>query len=431
MRQKPFQADNFLKANSYQLLALITINIIWFLRCRDRLIVADFWAEDGTVFFQQAIEKGWQSLFSSYGGYYHLLPRLIAFGASYLPFTLAVYLIPFLAFIFAGYVFSLLLHKDYNQIAPDFFTRFCLCILLTLTPGLGEIACNITGLHWICWVYLALISVRNIDASTSYAKLFLILVCVLTEGATILLLPVFIYRFYLTVQTPQAKTECTKLALIILSISASSLLNYLHRIPETNLNTELGYLSLIWLKASTSGLFFETWIKDIIYQISSLAVLFITLACWLLVVRSAAICATAESKLFTMLALCASFWPLFITMARNKAGYLFMYHLPWPQWEDFRYAFILPAISPLILATIARLILGKNRKLYMVSIFILMIIASYRATDRFNIKAYSSDPQWRYYSDQVNALLSNNTTGQIQIPISPSGWSMDLSNKAN
>ena len=53
------------------------------LRRPHELIAAQFWAEDGAIFFSQRLALGpWHSIFVPYNGYQHLIPRLIAAAAA-------------------------------------------------------------------------------------------------------------------------------------------------------------------------------------------------------------------------------------------------------------------------------------------------------------------------------------------------------------
>src|SRR3954470_8533036 len=50
--------------------------LLW--RCRERLTHAHLWAEDGQLFFPDALRLGYAAIFEAYGGYLHVLPRLLS-----------------------------------------------------------------------------------------------------------------------------------------------------------------------------------------------------------------------------------------------------------------------------------------------------------------------------------------------------------------
>lgn len=59
--------------------------VLLFLRKPEALTTPQFWAEDGTQFFEAARDDGAGSLLAPYNGYRHVLPRVIALAATALP----------------------------------------------------------------------------------------------------------------------------------------------------------------------------------------------------------------------------------------------------------------------------------------------------------------------------------------------------------
>ena len=56
--------------------------IFLYLRLPSDFTKPQFWGEDGPIFYQQAAELGWRSLFLVYSGYFTVLQRLIGIIAS-------------------------------------------------------------------------------------------------------------------------------------------------------------------------------------------------------------------------------------------------------------------------------------------------------------------------------------------------------------
>src|SRR5215472_2407952 len=82
------------------LFALVFLLLVF--RRPDALTNPQFWAEDGVQFFFSQITRGtWASLFRPYAGYLHLIPRLVAAGASPLPARVAPLLYNFSALLIA------------------------------------------------------------------------------------------------------------------------------------------------------------------------------------------------------------------------------------------------------------------------------------------------------------------------------------------
>ncbi|HEX7324214.1 MAG TPA: hypothetical protein VF292_02520 [Rhodanobacteraceae bacterium] len=61
---------------------LITIFLLLLRSPQGTLTTPQFFAEDGTIFFQQQFGKLWPQIFTPYAGYIHCVPRLIAYIAS-------------------------------------------------------------------------------------------------------------------------------------------------------------------------------------------------------------------------------------------------------------------------------------------------------------------------------------------------------------
>lgn len=79
----------FLWAKTTPFLTLLFILLIAFFRKPDAFLNPQFWAEDGTIFFKYSYELGFKSIFLPYAGYMHLIPWLIAYAASFFPFSVA------------------------------------------------------------------------------------------------------------------------------------------------------------------------------------------------------------------------------------------------------------------------------------------------------------------------------------------------------
>jgi hypothetical protein len=78
-------------------------------RIPDAVWHAQFWAEDGHVFFADAYNQGWwRALFSAYNGYFHAVPRLAAALALAVPLQQAPLVMNLIAILIAALPVSLL-----------------------------------------------------------------------------------------------------------------------------------------------------------------------------------------------------------------------------------------------------------------------------------------------------------------------------------
>ena len=163
-----------------------------FFRRPDAFTNPQLWAEDGTVFLQQYLQKGAASLFTPYAGYIHLIPRLIAFIFGSIHVSL--YSIPLLYNLSAFIItYSVALHlwrcalKLQNS-NPVFFAT----VFLFLPIG-AEMFMNITNIIWITALCLiAYLLTGHGKSSNTLFKSILLILCALTGPFSLLLTPLIL-----------------------------------------------------------------------------------------------------------------------------------------------------------------------------------------------------------------------------------------------
>ncbi|MBS0663742.1 MAG: hypothetical protein JSR48_10800 [Verrucomicrobia bacterium] len=126
------------------LVTLAAVVGVLFLRRPEAFLHPQFWAEDGGVFFRSADLDGANAIIQPYGGYHHLLLRLVAAAASGLDprWIPATYFWASLALTvgLAALVFS-------PRLALPVRPAFALAIVLV--PHTGEVFNNLTNAQWI------------------------------------------------------------------------------------------------------------------------------------------------------------------------------------------------------------------------------------------------------------------------------------------
>lgn len=160
-----------------------------------RLSIPDFWAEDGRVFFLDALTDGVRSLLHPMAGSYFTIERLIMLGAvklaplAWVPFVVCLACIGVTAFIM-----SRIVADDYDWLVPSPTVRLMAACLFCLLPGLNEMLGNLCNLNWIlfCWPLLAgLQDPRRPLTGVTMAAIALVAISV---GTSILLVPLFVWR---------------------------------------------------------------------------------------------------------------------------------------------------------------------------------------------------------------------------------------------
>jgi hypothetical protein len=157
------------------------------------------WAEDGVVFLRQAEESmGLGPLFRPYSGYLHLLPRLVAEVASWLPLHLAGLVFSISAALVVGtaswsvWVFG-------RAHLPSPWLRGGLAAAVALVPAGGlEAADNVANSHWflIFAAFWALIGRRR-SAWGHVLPALIVMLAALSDPLAVVLLPLALGRLVL------------------------------------------------------------------------------------------------------------------------------------------------------------------------------------------------------------------------------------------
>ncbi len=109
-----------------------------------------FWAEDCTVFFHDSVEMGPAAIRLPMDGSHHLLPRLVAYLASFFPTFWGPVLYAVGAGLLTSVSFALFFRPGLRWLVPDDRIRLLVCWLFSLVPGTNE------GFFALCCVNYAL-----------------------------------------------------------------------------------------------------------------------------------------------------------------------------------------------------------------------------------------------------------------------------------
>lgn len=157
----------------------------------DAILNAQFWNEDGHVFFADAYNFGWwAALFRTYEGYFHVLPRLGASLALLVPLRFAPLVLNLIAIGLQALPVNLLLSPRSSVWGP-FRYRVMLAVAYLSLPNCWEINAIITSSQWTLAlsVFLLLVASRPRNAGSRLFDLSVVSLCGLTGPFCILLLP--------------------------------------------------------------------------------------------------------------------------------------------------------------------------------------------------------------------------------------------------
>jgi hypothetical protein len=130
--------------------------IVLVLRRPDSLFNPQFWAEDGTVYFAQAMIGGPASVFSPHAESLWLLPRIVALAVTLLPVLWAPFAFDSIALTAAAGCCALFSLPAYRHLVRSDWLRVASCALFAATVSAGgELIGTVTNMPW----YLALAAV--------------------------------------------------------------------------------------------------------------------------------------------------------------------------------------------------------------------------------------------------------------------------------
>jgi hypothetical protein len=130
----------------------------------DAVFNAQFWAEDGTVWYEEAYNLGViHSLFTTHTGYFQTASRLTAGFAQFFPFTWVPLIFNLTAILIKILPVNLLASSRFELLIPQFYLRLFIGFLYLALPYSAEVHANITNAHW----YLAILGCMIILATPS------------------------------------------------------------------------------------------------------------------------------------------------------------------------------------------------------------------------------------------------------------------------
>jgi hypothetical protein len=133
--------------------AILTVMV---LRRPDALLNPQFWAEDGSVYFSQALVSGPASVFWPHAGCLWILPRVVALAVTLLPILWAPFAFNLIALTADAACCALFSLPAYRHLVRSDWLRVGSCVLFaaTISAG-GELIGTLTNMPW----YLALAAV--------------------------------------------------------------------------------------------------------------------------------------------------------------------------------------------------------------------------------------------------------------------------------
>jgi len=419
----------FASGERFERYRLFTIGSLFFVLTAvkgiERLIYPAIWAEDGSVFLKQAFEIGWSSLFIPYDGYFHTVPRLIALMSTWLPINGIPFFIVLACYAIFTYTITLLFTKPYKWLFRDQTYIFIVAFLLLLSPGQKEILGNLTNLHWYLLLLLSIIALKDIELQYTFRELIIVFLCVSTEGAVIILLPLFATRLFL--RWNKALNQKYGDILIISMICVFTIINLLLSKGSHIAFTFSTYFD-VFITQFVNFFIFHIFVGDhLTLDLHNYKTLSLVIAVLIVFLLSFVLRKTWEKSylLIVILSFCALLLPVMVAMARPMSiitlktfSYFDPYH-----WFQFRYSFYVPAIASIFwFFLISRIPDHKIVKSLMITVILLSQV--FMNTHRMAIHKYTQPSEWSEKAKILEQSISTGCPNAVTVNINPAGWAV-------
>jgi len=161
----------------------------------DAVLHAQFWAEDGHVFFADAYNFGWwHALFRTYAGYFHAFPRLGAALSLLVPLAFAPLVLNLIAICVEVLPVSLLLSSRSSAWGSLTFRSILAGAYIVLPNGF-EMHAFITDSQWLLAfaAFLLLVASEPLNTGERVFDLVILLVCGLSGPFCVFLTPIALF----------------------------------------------------------------------------------------------------------------------------------------------------------------------------------------------------------------------------------------------
>lgn len=414
---------DFIKKNTTLTSFLIAVIII-ILRRPDAITNAQFWAEDGVVWFAKAYnEGGFHSLLEPQNGYFQSISKLTAWISLAFPLKFAPIIFNSLAIIIRALPVALLWSNRFSHIIHSPRLKLAISITYLCLPTINEVHSNITNAHWHLALYAFMIII-SLPAKSIWSKvndIVFTLIAGLSGPFSIILSPIVIIFWWLKRKT--ISSFFYVLAFITLISAGIQIWAVIFTSDGTRSQAPLGaslglFIKLISAKLFGVLLFGESFVNNIAksfwlaFPIFFLGTGILLFAIWkarlelkLLILFSALLILAAFSS--PMVSITDPQWPL-MTNASTGARYFF---IPLVTWS---------------VALIWFLSQIKNKRLQIVlSATIGLLLINVFITD-FKLKAYK-DREFYKHAEIFSTLPAGT---EYKIPINPGkGWDVTLFKK--
>ncbi|WP_093137377.1 hypothetical protein [Pseudoxanthomonas sp. GM95] len=394
--------------------------LLIFSRRVDALTNAQFWAEDGVIWYRQAYELGVASLLHSQNGYFQTVSRMTALLSLNVPLEYAPLFFNLVALFFNALPVLLINGARGVELLADRRVRLLLSFLYVAHPYSGEVHVNVTNIHWHLAVAALLVIFFN-DWRGSFRKisdLFLVVLCGLSGTFALFLAPIAVWRHWMS------RSRRSLALAALMSLCAVLQLFFILATPETRTAApngatfELfwkivggqvvlgGLLGDMWLRVANRSWWSASWIPSCV--VSVVAVLLMARAWFkggprIMMVVALGGMVFGAALLSPQISSAEPQWPIF---SRSTAG--------------GRYAFL--PILAMYVCILWQVFHEGRRPVRVVASAMLACVLFVAIPHSWVLPPYQ-DFEFSRSAQRFEAARAGSV---IQIPINPSGWVLSL-----
>lgn len=178
------------------LLLIVFCCALLFLRRPDGLLNAQFFAEDGTVFFKDAFELAiGDAIIKPYAGYFHLVPRIIAAFCALFPVSTIPTIYSAISLLITGICVSWFYLPHFRFIVRNDLLRLLFVLALVLGPN-HDALMKLTYIQWYALLWATLVTLMRPPKNYWIWCLIILglIVTFWTSPTTLILLPIWLLK---------------------------------------------------------------------------------------------------------------------------------------------------------------------------------------------------------------------------------------------
>lgn len=402
-----------------------------------RLEHPELFAEGGRRFVADALNHGWLSLGFEYAGYYHVVPRLIALlVTATVPIAAVPAATTMISVAIAGAVSAFIARPAYRWLIPSDTVRVIAVLLLCLAPGLREVLGNLPNLHYLLFILLGLLALKDPDKPYRLWELGLAALVALSSGMAAALVPAIVLRAGTALARGHggAGRELALAAVVGVPTLATGLLALAAggagaggaSLSDFSVATVIS----AWGTVATSSLLLHPLGGTV-----AVTEIMFTIPLWVLVLLALAVLAVLARRLIVRghgrQAVYVGAWAsgpfvLIVLLALARSPDLKMLvleeHWRWYKWW-MRYNYLFAASGVLLwlfLLKPARLLPGRSSA----SVLTLVLCAAYvsQANWYFDVPEYGEERRWARTSAALERAIETGCPRSVTVDIYPGNW---------